>query len=183
MVNTSHVGTRRIEWGPAVGGAFCATAIAVILELFGAAFSLGGLTVLGGVWQIVTPLVATFFGAVLATSMVGRRGYLTGFMVWCLTLAFAALVAAVLGQIGATPRTPHALAVSGSTMALAGLAGILGLVGALLGAAVGSVSAERRIIAFESRTVTSGGRPSAQMPATGEARRIPPQAEPTETRH
>jgi hypothetical protein len=196
LAETLGIRATRIEWGPAVAGAFCAVAVTIVLGLFGAAFGFGarssgslGLGVLAGIWEILTPLVATFCGAALATAIVGRRAaYVTSFMVWCLSVAFGALLVGSLGSLGATSATLQALMASGSGAALAGLAAILGLVGALTGAAVTSAAMERRIGAIEAKALAGGyreiHREAVQTPVTGEVgQRAPAQAEPPELRH
>lgn len=139
----------RVQWGPTVSGAFLAVAIAIVLGLFGVAFGIAGqapgpqgLAVLGGVWKILTPLVATFAGAALTASIVGKRAaLLNGVMVWCVTLAFAAVIAGGVSAIGLMPRaTP--LGASGTS--LLGLAAILGFVGAIGGAIAGAAADQRR---------------------------------------
>ncbi len=133
-----------VHWGASVTGAFFAVAIATVLGLFGAAFGRAGATVLSGVWQILTPLVAVCAGAVIAVSLSERRGaYLNGLMVWALGVAYAGALFAASAP-GARVAGERMVVGSGTTLALAGLATILGLVGSLIGSAIGS-SLEGRI--------------------------------------
>lgn len=181
----------RVQWASAIGGALLAVAIAIVLGLFGVAFGLAGqvpgsqgLALLSGVWKILTPLVATFAGAALAASMVGRRdAFLTGVMVWCMSLAFAASLAGGASLLGMMPRG-QALSASGA--ALLGLSAILGFVGALGGAAAGVAADQRRATPRGEAAGTgdlrrSGSRPEMAQPA-GAARGAQP-GEPPEVRH
>src|SRR6266536_747309 len=76
-METMEVGLPRVRWSSVIPGAFCAVAIQIVLGLFGAAFGFAGesagLKALSAVWEVLTPLVALFFGATMAVSLGGRR--------------------------------------------------------------------------------------------------------------
>ena len=172
----------RVHWGPVIAGAFLTVAISIVLGLFGLAFGRGGLRVLGGIWEVLTPLVAAFVGAAVASAIVGRTGaFLNGVMVWCVALAYGALLAIGIGALGTTSRAAPTVTAGGP--ALAGLAAILGLLGAVAGGAFGAARegtrpAERRVTPGDvgTRTVYESGQ-------RHEASRIPPTGEPPEMRH
>lgn len=180
----------QVQWGPTVSGALLAVAIAIVLGLFGVAFGIAGqapgsqgLGVLGGVWKILTPLVATFVGSALTASMVGKRSaFLNGVMVWCITLAFAVAVTGGVSAMGLMPRTMP-MAAGGAS--LLGLAAILGFVGALGGAIAGAAADQRRAahaaeLAPGGETRRAGARADVQPSAA--ARGTAP-GEPPELRH
>ena len=147
----------RVQWGAAVAGAFFAVAIATVLGLFGAAFGRAGATVLSGVWQILTPLVAGCVGAVIAVSLGERRAaYLNGVMVWALGVAYAGVLLAASASGASTGMIgqPMVAGPSGTTLALGGLAAILGLVGALIGSAIGGALEGRIVRRAEARPAT-----------------------------
>ncbi len=131
-------------------GALFAVAIATVLGLFGAAFGYAaqspgsGLAVLSGVWEVLTPLVATFAGALMATRAGERHdAYLNGLMVWCIMVAYSGF----LGLTSETVRTRLPASLGGAFAALAGLAALLALAGALIGSAVGRFFAGRAAVA------------------------------------
>ena len=139
-------------------GAFLSVAVAIVLDLFGAAFGLGahssgsqGLELLSGIWVIVTPLVAVFAGTCLTASIVGLRGpYLNGITVWCMSIMAGAVLAIGFNRTGAAmPDLPQLASATG--MALAGLAAILGLVGAVGGSAVGRTLERHRLASVDER--------------------------------
>ena len=180
----THVQTKdvaRVHWGAVVAGAFSAVAAGIILGLFGAAFGLGGLGVLSGVWEVVTPLVATAIGAVVTVSMTGRRGaYLNGIMVWCVALvagvlvlggfgAFGALGTAALGAAKEAGARSIAAEGAAARVALTALAAILGLVGAGVGSAIGVLTMGRRTGVSMATTLGAPGEeprsPTERQPA------------------
>lgn len=169
----------RVPWGPVVAGAFLAVAISIVLGLFGAAFSVGGLTVLGGIWEILTPLVATFCGAALA-AVIARQSEapLTGVMVWCVALAYGAALLAGMSALGRTPQQ-----VSAGGAALAGLAAILGLLGGLAGASFGA-RGQKDIRTPEARPSEGdrGARAVYERDTVTGTAHVPP-SEPPEIRH
>jgi LytS/YehU family sensor histidine kinase len=129
--------TRRniqVSWGPVIGGALVAIAVTIVLGLFGAAFGFGGLTALSAVWQIFTPLVATFIGALAAVALARESSYANAVMVWCLALIFSTAVLLI---------APFRVAGSAAVPALAALAAVLGLIGALVGAGLGAGAVRR----------------------------------------
>jgi hypothetical protein len=158
-------GVARVEWGPAITGAFSAAAVAIVLGLFGGAFGAGGLGVLSGIWLVVTPFAATFIGAAVAGAIAERRDvFPTGVMVWCISLVAGALIIADIGALMA--HGTEQLVVYPGALALAGLSAILGLLGAVVGSGVGlRVSQHRRVsgtvTASEGRTrfASSGDHP------------------------
>ena len=172
----------RVEWGPAITGAFCAAAAGIVLALFGAAFAEGGLRVLSGVWGVVTPLVAVFIGAAIAAAMTDRPdAYPTGIMVWCISLVTGALLLADVNASralsGAQGLTSHA-----GLLALAGLAAILGFVGALLGSSVGAFAFGEPMSAGAAKA--TGDRPLEGTTAdTRSVPRSPPAVSEQQLRH
>ncbi len=177
----------RVQWGPAVAGAFFAIAISIVLALFGAAFGFGasssgsqGLAVLSGIWEILTPLVATFVGAAIAVSLARHDPYLNGIMVWCLSLAYGALL--IVGLAAAGFRQAMVTASAGA--ALVGLATVLGVLGSLGGAAVGAAVDRRRHV-VERRRPAGGDREYAVRGETVEAGQPirPTEQQPPELRH
>ncbi len=154
----------RVEWAPAITGAFGALAVAIVLGLFGAAFGRGGLAVLSGIWLVVTPLVAMFVGAAIAAVLADRRdAYATGIMVWCIGLVAGALLLvdtrAAVGLPGVREVT-----MSGAMLALAGLAAILGLIGAAIGSSFGILASRREGLSMP-RTTVAGDHPAVESPA------------------
>ncbi len=170
----------RVPWGPVVAGAFLAVAISIVLGLFGAAFTVGGLTDLCGIWEILTPLVATFCGAALA-AVIARQteASLTGVMVWCVALTYGAALLIGMSAFGATPQ--H-LPAGGA--ALAGLAAILGLLGGLAGASFGTARGRQAARASESRLSEGdrGARTVYERDTVTGTPRVPP-GEPPGIRH
>ena len=183
MADAMIIERPRVDWSAVVAGAFVATAIATVLGLFGSAFGKAGIVVLSGVWEILTPLVAGFVGAVVAAALANRAAYLQGVLVWALSIAFAgALMAVTAGSMRAGAAQNGAAGPSGTVIALGGLAAILGLVGALIGAAIGNTLEGRRSRGVEERTVA--GREYAHTTGAETARPVArPGAEPPELRH
>ena len=158
----------RIQWGPVIAGVLCAIAVQIVLGLFGIAFGFAsepagrGLGILAGVWGvIITPIAASFVGALVAVRIAGERldasAYLHGALVWCIGLIAGALFLTGIASSGAMSlgsaaagMGPRRDVVTGRAQtrddaakaAAAGTGGaavgaLLGLGGALLGAAVG----------------------------------------------
>lgn len=183
MAETIMIERPRVHWSAAVAGAFLAAATATVLGLFGAAFGKAGIGVLSGVWQILTPLVAGFVGAVVAAALASRAAYLNGILVWALWVAFAGTVMALASRpLGTGAAQGVSAGPSGTTLALSGLAAILGLVGALVGSAIGASLDGRLIRRAQERPL--GSREYARA-ATSEA--VKPasrtSSEPPELRH
>lgn len=178
--SVSNRAVPRVEWGPAITGAFCAIAGAIVLGLFGEAFGAGGLGVLSGIWLVVTPFVATFIGAAIAAAMGdGQDAYPTGIMVWCISVVAGALLIADVGASRMAPGIVRLPANPGA-LALAGLSAILGLLGAAVGSGVGlAASQSPRVIgartAPRARAVSSAE--VEKEPAVGASRAPPPEGE------
>jgi hypothetical protein len=183
----------RVKWGPTLTGAFLAVGVAIVLGLFGAAFGFGavssgsaGLTVLAAVWQVLTPLVAIFLGAIVTAFLVGKPGaYLNAIMVWCITSAYGALLA--LGLARVMTNSPFLVELSSATgAALAGLAAILGFLGSIGGAAVGALLERRRLSNIDAKAkgeaLSAGSTYPAQRPAAG-AMHDAPKGDQPEFRH
>lgn len=147
----------RMHWPAIVAGAFIALALQVVLGLFGLALGAasqatdsGVVAVLGGLWGLLVPFVATFVGAMAAVALarVEHRpsAMLHGVLVWCVgtvagtvllagTTAGAALTGGLIQGGGLEPLSMEALAgQTAASLALAGLAALFGLLGAILGA-------------------------------------------------
>jgi hypothetical protein len=91
-----------VQWGPVIAGVLCALAAHVVLGLFGAAFGFAaspadskGLGVMAGIWALLTPLVASFIGAMVAVRIAGDRhdagALLHGVLVWAIGLLAGAI--------------------------------------------------------------------------------------------
>ena len=160
----------RVQWGPVITGVLCALAVQIVLGLFGVAFGFASapaesnLGVLAGIWGLVTPIVASFIGAWVATRIAADRAeagaYLHGALVWCIgliagavfitgSLASGAMATGTAASgVGARvverrdtsanrARAEDAARGAAVGTGAAGVAALLGLGGALLGAAVG----------------------------------------------
>ncbi len=167
-------------------GALCALAIAIVLGMFGASFGQGGLTTLSGVWQVLTPLVATFIGSIVAATISERRDAVpSGIMVWCISLVAGALLVAAFVRVVMAPGSGE-LARSSAVLALGGLAAVLGLVGAVIGSAAGlRMAREQADIAARvgDRDVEAVEQPIGGETATAGRVSRPPRSEPPELRH
>jgi hypothetical protein len=146
----------RVQWGPVITGVLCALAAQIVLGLFGIAFGFAaapgraGMAVLAAIWGILTPIVASFIGALVAVRTAGDTlasgALLDGALVWCIGLIAGAILLAGAfgpGAMGAAGVAETREGVQqGTEVAAAGsgvvaVAALLGLGGALLGAAVG----------------------------------------------
>jgi hypothetical protein len=157
----------RVQWGPVIAGVLCAIAVQIVLGLFGLAFGFAsepagrGLGILAGVWGvIVTPIAASFVGALVAVRIAAERleagAFLHGALVWCIGLIAGAIFLGGLASSGAMSLGSAASAVAPRTAVMgraqarddvargaaagtgaAAVGALLGLGGALLGAAVG----------------------------------------------
>ena len=158
----------RVQWGPVIAGVLCALAVQIVLGLCGVAFGFasapagGGPKVLAAIWAVlITPVAASFVGALVAVRIAGERldagAYLHGALVWCIGLIAGAIFLSGLASSGAmsagaaagnmTLRSDMLMggaqvrddtaksAALGTSAAAVGA--LLGLGGALLGAAVG----------------------------------------------
>jgi peptidoglycan/LPS O-acetylase OafA/YrhL len=138
----------QVSWEPVIGGAFVAVAVTIILGLFGAAFGFGGLTALSAVWEILTPMIATFIGVLAAVAMARESSYANAVMVWCLSLVFCSAILLI---------APFRATGSAALPALAALAAMLGLMGALIGAGLGAGAVRRYGIRAESPARADSG--------------------------
>ena len=170
----------RVQWGPVITGVLCAIAAQIVLGLFGIAFGFasrpaasGGLGILAAIWELVTPIVASFIGAYVAVRVAGDRGIagalLHGSIVWCIGLIAGALFitgslasgamtagAAASGNVGVNAITRHDTAsnrmraqstasdAAKGAAAGTGAAGVAALLG--LGGALLGAAAGRRTI-------------------------------------
>jgi hypothetical protein len=163
----------RIRWAAVIPGVLCALAIQIVLGLFGAAMGISAgpadsneMGILGAIWSILTPAVASLVGAHVATRLASALhpagAYLHGVLVWCIGLIAGALFltgvltggaiggghalgANMRGRDDAAPQQTRAEQVGKSAAgasALAGLAALFGLAGAL----VGSMSGRRAVL-------------------------------------
>jgi hypothetical protein len=170
----------RVQWAPVIAGVLCALAAHIVLGLFGAAFGFAaspadskGLGIGAGIWALLTPLVASFIGAMVAVRIAGDRqdagALLHGTLVWAIgliagalfltsTLASGAMSAgtAASGNVGARQvekrDTPANRARAGAAAedaakgaaAGTGAAGVAALLG-LLGAGLGAAMGRRQV--------------------------------------
>jgi len=126
----------RIEWGPVIGGAIAAAALASVLQGFAAAIGISvsstaptwrdasfALILLSGLYLLLTALVSYAFGAYVAGRMRMRLGAgatpeaefrdgMHGILVWALATLLAAVMALSLAAM-----TPRLAAPSGATPA------------------------------------------------------------------
>jgi hypothetical protein len=154
----------QVSWGPVICGAFVAVAVTIVLGLFGAAFGFGGLTALWAVWEVLTPLIATFSGVLAAVAVAQESTYTNAAMVWCVALVFSAAILFL---------APFRTTGSAALPALAALAAVLGFIGALVGAGIGAGAVRRIGIRAESPArAASGGNSGYREP-------YQPQAEPS----
>jgi hypothetical protein len=113
----THGAWPRVKWGPVIAGVLCAIAIHIVLGLFGAAFGFAAqpadskaLGVGAGVWGLLTPLVASLAGAIVAVRLADERheasSFLHGALVWAVGLiAGAVFLTGVLGSSAMTAGT------------------------------------------------------------------------------
>lgn len=147
----------QVAWPAIVAGVFIALASHIVLGFFSVALGTAAqaadstaLAVLGGIWGLLVPLVATFIGAVVAVRMAraieAPSALLHGVLVWCIgivagamflsgTVAGAALTGGPLLRTQITPLGVQAIAgETAASIAMAGLAGLFGLLGGVMGA-------------------------------------------------
>ena len=137
-VTTSHTGFR-LSWGAVLAGLAIATALQIVLTLFGtavglAAYDPGGEKALGigtAVWALLSGLIALFFGGSTVGRLAGRLtrtdGFLHGVLLWSLsTLLTLYLLTRGIG------------AIVGTTFGVVGKT--LGVVGNVAGTAAGAVA-------------------------------------------
>lgn len=169
-----------VRWGAIFAGALVALAVYMVLMMFGTAIGISaapadsrGLGVGGAVWGVLTPLVAYFCGAYVATRVAGAlkpgAAHLHGVVTWGMGIVMSGvLMAGVLGGVmsgamsgaGAASGRGTALddnqadSAAGRAAAAAGMlgvSGVLGLVGALVGAAAGRNAVVDRGEAYHAR--------------------------------
>ncbi|HET9597605.1 MAG TPA: hypothetical protein VFP65_18595 [Anaeromyxobacteraceae bacterium] len=192
-----------MQWGPVIAGVLCALAVHVVLGLFGAAFGFAasptdskGLGVLAAIWALLTPLAASFVGAMVAVRVAGDRqesgALLHGALVWAIGLVAGAIFlagaaasggmtagTALSGNVGArtveqraTPQNRARASAAAEDAAKgaaagAGAAGVGALLG-LLGAGLGAALGRRQV---SGERLGRGRGRIAHTPATrGEAR-------------
>jgi hypothetical protein len=140
-------GHNRMLWGPILGGMFAALGIWILLYSFGIAVGLSAVDpndsstlrrtgILTGVWGVITPPIALFVGAFVASRAAGvltkGLGVIHGLVVWGLTTVFGAwvlvnMLGALLGGVFSVGRT----AVEAGTAVVGGALGQAGRVGDL----------------------------------------------------
>src|SRR5688500_15922591 len=92
----------RIQWAPVLAGVFFAIALHVLFGLFGVAFGFGagaansdGAGAGAAIWGALTPLLATFVGAMVAvrcaSALSARSAQLHGMLVWCIGIIAGAI--------------------------------------------------------------------------------------------
>lgn len=128
----------RLSWPAIFGGSFVSLGLWVFLGAFGLAAglsavspadpSLGGVAIWLGIWSLIVPIIALFFGSWIASRAAGAirtsTGLLYGAVVWGLT-TFATTVFAAWGTGAVASRTLGAAATlaSGATSVVASAVG------------------------------------------------------------
>jgi hypothetical protein len=130
------VGTKRISWGAVAAGVAVALVIQLVLNMIGAGFgfstidpvegdipSVTTFSIAGGLWMVVSSIVALFAGGWLASYLAGlthdEDGMLHGLVTWAMsTLVLVLFLVTVFGSlllgtlnalgIGATAAAPQA---------------------------------------------------------------------------
>jgi len=137
-VPTSRVGFR-LSWGAVFAGLAIATALQIVLTLFGLGFGLGAynpgdekaLGIGAGLWAIVSLLIALFFGGTTTGWLAGRLtrtdGFLHGVLLWALSTlltiyllsrGLGAVVGGALGAVGTVVRPAVGAVASGAASAI-----------------------------------------------------------------
>lgn len=124
-------GLRRISWGAIIAGTILTLVVQIMLALLGLGIglatidpsaaetpSLSTFTSAGGIWTVLTVLIATFVGGYTAARLAGslskRDGALHGIVVWAtstliviylLTSGVSAIVSGAFGALGSTVQT------------------------------------------------------------------------------
>jgi hypothetical protein len=149
----------RPRWEPIVAGVLCALALHILLGLFGTALGFAAeaadsraLGALAAIWAVITPLAATFVGAMVAVRMSGigatPEALLNGALVWCIGLIVGAifLSGTLAGGVALGPVEPSLRGEivenevanrSATGTGLAAIAALAGLGGGLLGGLAG----------------------------------------------
>ncbi len=141
-VPTSHTGFR-LSWGAVFAGLAIATALQIVLTLFGFAFGLGnynagGEKALGigtGLWALVSLLIALFLGGTTTGRLAGRLtrtdGFLHGALLWALSTlltvyllsrGIGALVGTAFGAVSSVVGTAASAVATGAASAAGGAA-------------------------------------------------------------
>ncbi|GJG87384.1 hypothetical protein tb265_25650 [Gemmatimonadetes bacterium T265] len=137
-VSGSHTGFR-LSWGAVFAGLAIATALQIVLTLFGLAFGLGsynpgGEKALGigtGIWAILSLLIALFLGGTTTGRLAGRLtrtdGFLHGALLWALSTlltvyllsrGIGAVVGTTFGIVGRVAGTAASAVASGAASAV-----------------------------------------------------------------
>ena len=138
----SHTGFR-LSWGAVFAGLAIATALQIVLTLFGLAFGLGtynpgGEKALGigaGIWAIISLLIALFLGGSTTGRLAGRLtrvdGFLHGTLLWALstlltiyllTSGLGTLLGGAFSMFGKVAGTAASAVASGAASAAGGAA-------------------------------------------------------------
>ena len=152
-----------LHWSAIFGGAAISVGVWVVLQVWGVGIGMRSLdaanpeafhriTVFGGVWSLIAPIVAAFVGAVFAGWLAHTRergvGATHGFVVWALASLLGALVTLSLAPMiepgGATGADEVRMAhrIGGALMWIGGSM-IVSLGAALIGGAIGVRRRER----------------------------------------
>lgn len=147
---TGDVATRtgfRLSWGAVLAGLVIATALQIVLTMFGTAIGLaaydpGGEKALGigtGIWAIISLLIALFLGGTTTGWLAGRLsrtgGFLHGTLLWALstlltlwliTRGIGAIVGGTLGIVGKTLGVAGSVAGSAASAVATGAASAVG---------------------------------------------------------
>lgn len=128
----------RLSWGAVIAGLVIATALQIVLTLFGgavglAAYDPGGERALGigtAVWAIVSALIALFIGGATTGRLAGRLSRTDGFLhgallwalstlltVWLVSRGIGAVVGTTFGVVGRVAGTAASAVVSGAASA------------------------------------------------------------------
>ncbi|HEY0776567.1 MAG TPA: hypothetical protein VGD56_01250 [Gemmatirosa sp.] len=148
--HTSHTGFR-LSWGAVFAGLAIATALQIVLTLFGLAFGLGtynpgGEKALGigaGIWAIISLLLALFFGGTTTGRLAGRLNRVDGFLHGTLLWALSTLLTLYLITSGLGTLLGGAFSVVGKTVGTVGGAaasGVASAVGSGASAAAGAAA-------------------------------------------
>lgn len=132
--------SRTIHWSAVLGGSFTAMGVWLFLLSLGAALqSGGGVNTWTAIYNLVSPIIALFFGGLVASRsrLLTSRfdGTLHGVVIWGFTMSIGALLLTNLASlVFSSARTGAATVPSGFSWAITG--SILGsLIAAMLGAA------------------------------------------------
>ena len=120
---------RRVSWGAIFAGTAMVLAIQLMLGLLGLGIglatidpvqndtpSIATLTSTGGIWAIVTVLIATFVGAYVAARLAGSPSNTDGLLHGIVTWAFSTLIAVWLLTSGASAIVSGAFGALGSSV-------------------------------------------------------------------